>query len=272
MELAKIINNNTIIVYDLSQFDMHAIMHSGQVFRYFEINNGYELVVGSHFVHLYKDNDNIIIKCDDADYFFNYFDLSQDYNEIKKRIGENICFAPIIETSGGIRILKGEFIEMVISFIISANNNIKRFTKTLNLLSEKFGEKLKNGRYSFPALSDLQNIDESSFKEFGCGYRSSYLVKAIQQLKDLDLEFLKTLSNDQLMHVLLKIQGVGKKVASCIMLFCFHRLDIAPIDTWIHKAIDKLGDDKNLLLNHQYAGVYQQYVFHHLQYLKKDIS
>jgi len=270
--IAKIIDDNTIEVYDLAQFDMDAIMHSGQVFRYFDIEGGgYDLVVGDNFCVLKNDGDRVIIKCNDAKYFFEYFDLGRDYGVVKKIMDENICFAPIIKDSGGIRILKGEFVEMVISFIVSANNNIKRFKKTLNLLAEEFGRRLANGRYSFPDLAGLQKVKESDFNRMGCGYRSPYLVKTIERLKDMDYFYLKTLSNEQLMMELMQLYGVGKKVASCIMLFCFHRLDVAPVDTWINKAIEGLGEDKHFLINHKYAGIYQQYIFHYMQHLKKEI-
>jgi len=272
MKIAKIIDKNTIEVYDLSQFDLSAIMHSGQVFRYFEVGEDeYELVVGSHYAHMYRCDNKVVIKCSDADYFYQYFDFGTDYDVIKKEIACSESFASILKLSGGIRILKSDFFEMTISFIISANNNIKRFTKTLNLLAEKFGVKLENGRYSFPVLMQLEIATDNDFKEIGCGYRSVYLVKAIQQLKNLDYYMLQKLPNDELLKSLLRIQGVGPKVAACIMLFAFHRLDVAPIDTWITKALDSLGDDKKILLSHKFSGVYQQYIFHYLQHLKQII-
>jgi len=270
MEIAKIIDKNTIEVYDLSQFDVDAIMHSGQVFRYFITGeNECELVVGNNYAHINKQDDKVVIRCSDAEYFFEYFDLDTDYNSIKNELDGSKKFASVLKLSGGIRILKSDFFEMVISFIISANNNIKRFTKTLNLLADKFGNRLENKRYSFPILAQLERAVYDDFKEMGCGYRSTYLIKAIQQLKYLDYIVLSKLSNEVLLKQLLQIQGVGKKVASCIMLFAFHRLDTAPIDTWILKALDSLGDEKGILLNHKYAGVYQQYVFHYFQHLRQ---
>ncbi|MCL2591734.1 MAG: hypothetical protein FWD82_00070 [Defluviitaleaceae bacterium] len=275
MPIAKIIDDNTIEVYDLTQFDVDAIMHSGQVFRYFAIENGYQLIVGNHFADIVQDkNDNkIIIKCDNSTYFYNYFDFDTDYNAIKNSLSEYKKMIPAIKAGDGIRILKGEFVEMVLSFIISANNNIKRFTKTLNLLAERYGDKLAYGKYAFPALKQLKNVTEADFKELGCGYRSVYLVKAIEQLKNINIEQLKKLSNKELQKALCQITGIGPKVANCVMLFCgdFNRLDIAPQDTWINKALEQLGDDGEVLLNHKYAGIAQQYIFYFLQYLRKEI-
>ena len=272
--IAEIKDNNTIYVYDLTQFDPDAIMHSGQIFRYFECGQGagrYSLISGSNYAEIIKNGGKIIINCNDARYFFNYFDLQTDYNKIKEELKEFKQLKGAIGQGGGIRILRADFYETVLSFIISANNNIKRFTKTLNLMSEKYGTKLKNGLFGFPVPAQLSGVSEEDYKNLGCGYRSAYLVKAVRQLKDLDFNKLNLLPDDLLLKELTKIMGVGKKVAACIMLFAFHRLDVAPVDTWIQKALDNLADnDKKLLLEHKYAGVIQQYIYYYLQYLHKE--
>jgi len=273
MPIAQITNPTTIEVTDLTQFDIDAIMHSGQVFRYFVTDSGFELIVGNHYATITKRPDRVIIKCDNATYFYNYFDLGTDYNKIKQSLSQYKKLAHALDAGGGIRILKGEFVEMVLSFIISANNNIKRFTKTLNLLAELCGEKLSSGKHGFPTLEQLQNVTESDFKQLGCGYRSDYLTEAVKQLEEINLTTLKKQLNQELQKVLTQIKGVGPKVANCVMLFCgdFHRLDIAPQDTWILKAIEQLGEDKEAILKHKYAGVAQQYIFYYLQYLRKEL-
>ena len=271
---AKIINNNTIHVYDLSQFDTDAIMHSGQVFRYFKTDTGYQLISGKHFAEIIPQRDKVIIKCDDSSYWYNYFDLPTDYNEIKKELGVFEQLLPAIKLGGGIRILRGEFHEIVISFIISANNNIKRFTKTLNLLAEQYGDKLSNRLCAFPTLDQLTKVTAEDFKKLGCGYRSSYLVKAVKQLKEIDIELLRKMPTAELTKTLLQIQGVGKKVCACVELFAgdLHRLEVCPVDTWIQKALEQLGEtDKTAILNHKYAGVAQQYIFYYLQHLRKKL-
>ena len=419
--LAEIIDKNTIYVYDLTQFDPDAIMHSGQVFRYFDgsdagsniynINAGaadktysihntddktysihntddkiysfhnsddkiysfhnsdvrccvYRLIAGSNYAEIYKAslskpfdqaykniadayaNVNIteitgkhnadikkqhenktIIKCSDSEYFFNYFDLQTDYNQIKKELSHLSKFKNAIKAGGGIRILRAEFAETVISFIISANNNIKRFTKTLNLLAEKYGAKqsininaintintintISNSKtsgmnsknkqscsednsnsnnknscessginegqhkifFAFPTLNQLSAVTEQGFKDIGCGYRSGYLVKAVKQLQALNFDELNKLPDDLLKKELLKIQGVGPKVCSCIMLFCFHRLNTAPVDTWITKALNQLNDgEQKAIFGNKYAGVAQQYIFYYMQYLHKELA
>ncbi|MCL2756096.1 MAG: hypothetical protein FWE45_03560 [Firmicutes bacterium] len=278
-KIAEIIDDNTIHVYDLTQFNIDAIMHSGQVFRYFESVNGYDVVVGNNFAEIIKEDNRAVIKCNNARFFWSYFDLDTNYNVIKEQLLKYHSIKKIFETSnaGGIRILRAEFIETVISFIVSANNNIKRFTKTLNQLCEQFGTKLENGFFAFPTLEQLNNVTVSDFRALGCGYRSEHLVKAISQLGQphMQMEKLCKLDNYELSKTLQTLFGVGQKVAFCVMLFCgdFHRLDLAPQDTWIIKALNQLPkEDKEILLNHKYAGVAQQYIFYYLQHLKKELN
>ena len=348
-KIAEIKNESLVYVYDLSQFDISAIMHSGQVFRYWEREDGsFDLVVGSEFARIShleikeqrdkneqssKQEDDRVkiceICCSNANFFWRYFDLDTDYRLIKNKLVESDRrIEPMIIDGGGIRILHGGFVEMVISFIISANNNIKRFTKTLNSLSEKYGTKLgcvrdiagenmscdthttcKTGEnvssiedlYAFPTLKQLLCVAEEQFRELGCGYRRGYLVDAVSQLKNMSrggedgFEWLYDLPDEDLYAELIKIKGVGDKVARCVMLFAFHRLGIAPVDTWMERAVERFiskkdlyggegvlnGSEKNKRITPRrmaqlfegkfapYSGVAQQYLFYYWQYLGK---
>ena len=264
-------------MYDLTQFDADAIMHSGQVFRYFETSDGYEITAGENIAHLryIELNGKRIceIKSNDSGFFYNYFDFDTDYGSIKRDLLRHDCLVPAIMDGGGIRILRAPFVEMVVSFIISANNNIKRFTKTLNLLCERFGSPLGNGRFAFPTLDELCKIEAETFRELGCGYRGPYLVRAIEQLGRMDFADLEKLSDGDLYKELTALAGVGDKVVRCIMLFAFHRLNIAPVDTWIKKAIADLGCDQPIEeMFAPWAGVAQQYIFYYMQYLGKAIN
>lgn len=269
--IASIINKNTIYVYDLSQFDPYAILHSGQIFRFWEIENGWLVMSREHWAEIRTQADKIVITCDNAQYFYQFFDFDTDYSKIKFSLN-----APKLKNAlnygKGIRILKADFVEIVLSFILSANNNIKRFTKTLNMMCQEYGGLTECGQYSFPSLQQCENISLNDFKRFGCGYRSEYLISAIQSLKELKFEYLQQLSNFKLRQELLKLKGVGPKVVACIMLFAFHRLDVAPVDTWIKKAIAQLSEEEQKTILHgKYAGVAQQYIFYYLQHLQKEI-
>ena len=269
--IAKINNQFMICVDDLSQFDPYAILHSGQVFRYWQTEDGWLVMSGQHWANISVNHKQAIINCDNAEYFYQYFDFDTDYQVIK-----NTMTAPklynALNNGGGIRILHGDFVEMVLSFIISANNNIKRFTKTINQLCEEYGDMTHCGVHAFPTVSQCTIITEDDFKRLGCGYRAPYLVQAVQQLMKLDYNYLSELPNDKLRQELLKISGVGPKVAACIMLFAFHRLDVAPVDTWIKKAIAQLSpQEQKIILYGPYAGIAQQYIFYYLQHLHCEV-
>ena len=244
--LAKIINDKEIHVYDKSQFDWYAIRNCGQIFR-------------DPPCEIMEEADKIIIKATGdktAAWLWNFFDLDTNYSVVKDILSQHTVLRQPIEAGGGIRILRQPFIECVISFIISANNNIKRFSKTLGAIGEF-------------TLENLSRFTESDFKKIGCGYRAPYLVKAVKQLSTFSFQFsvLSMLSNDLLRKELMRLSGVGPKVADCVMLFAFHRLDIVPVDTWIKSAQEHIDFSQF----EQYAGVAQQYVFFYLQHLRKEL-
>ena len=235
---AKIIDNKTIHIFDKSQFDIFAIRNCGQIFR----DPPCEII---------DEHDFIVIKSTgarDSAWLWNYFDLETDYNEIKRDLAQFEALREPMELGGGIRILRQPFIECVISFIISANNNIKRFTKIIEQID----------------FDNLQKYSEDDFKKMGCGYRSGYLVKSVKMLYALDASQLAQLDNIVLRRELMKLAGVGPKVADCIMLFAFHRLDVVPVDVHIGRVV-------NYMPSHKYAGVAQQYVFYYVQHLKKNL-
>lgn len=247
--LAKIIDDRTIHVFDKSQFDWYAIRNSGQIFR-------------DPPCEITEQDDKLVIKATEgknSDWLWNYFDLCEDYTKIKIELKRFNSLHKPIDAGRGIRILRQPFIETVISFIISANNNIKRFTKTIEQID----------------FNNLEQYSEADFKKMGCGYRAPYLFRTVRQLKGMDIAELEKLDNESLKNMLLTLQGVGPKVCSCIMLFCgnFHRLDVAPVDTWIKKAIEQLGNDESdAIINHKYAGVAQQYIFYYMQHLRNTLE
>ncbi|MCL2228254.1 MAG: hypothetical protein FWC00_00320 [Firmicutes bacterium] len=239
--IAKITDDKTIVVYDKSQFDWYAIRNSGQIF------------VDPPCV-VTEESNKIVIKATgkkDSRWLFDFFDLGTDYNAIKKDLAGFGLLCDAMKFGFGIRILKQPFVSCAISFIISANNNIKRFAKTIEQID----------------FDDLEKYTVEDFARMGCGYRAPYLYNAVRQLKSMSFEELKTFDNARLRKTLMSISGVGPKVADCIMLFAFHRLDVAPVDTWIARA-----NLPQTIMGHRYAGVAQQYVFYYLQHLKKSLK
>jgi len=197
-----------------------------------------------------------------------WFDTETDWDAVRAELSKFPELHEPIRCAPGMQILKQPFVECVISFIVSTNNNIKRFTKTLAQMQLN--------------LDWLCAQTEEDFRRIGCGYRALYLVKAAGQLRDLDFNVLNKMDDDALYKELRKITGAGDKVVRCVMLFCFHRLHIVPVDTWIVKAYEAiLGSGDGLTPAKmaeqlqarwgRYAGVAQQYVFYYTQYLRKEL-
>ena len=255
-KIAEIIDEETVYVYDKSQFDAYAIRNCGQVFRDFDCV-------------IEETNDKIVIK-GDSEKLWEFFDLDTDYNEIKRELSKFDLIKAAVLAGGGIRILRQPFVPCVVSFIISANNNIKRFSKTI----EKIGEL---------SVKNLLRFSEEDFRRVGCGYRSAYLVKAVRQLAEVSSEEISKLDNECLYKELRKICGVGDKICRCVLLFCFHRLDVVPVDTWLEKVYRKVFNDEieksrvrmaEKLQQRwgKYAGVAQQYVFYYMQNLRGELK
>ncbi len=263
------VQKDKILVEDTQDFDISHILECGQVFTYKKNGeNDYDVYSLDKFANVKYDNNKYIISTYDPEYFIQYFDLDTDYEKIKKNISRNEYVIKAVKYGHGIRILKQSLLEVIIGFIISANNNIKRIMKTMQLLRE-YGEN-KGKYYSFPTLEKLHDITIDDFKTIGAGYRAQYLYCTIRQLDQVNLEETKKWDTQKLKKWLLSLCGVGPKVADCILLFGYGRCDCFPVDTWIEKVyIDifkkkenriKMSEDLVKYFDKN-AGYAQQYLF-----------
>lgn len=270
-------------------FEPKHIFECGQCFRWnLQEDGSYIGVFNKNVLSVKKDGDKIIFKgicngnienvCDE------YFDLSRDYNSIKKRLSSVDEFLKeSINYGSGIRILNQNLWECIISFIISANNNIPRIKKIIERISKEYGDKIlynEKEYYSFPTPEQLSKASIEDLRKLGLGFRDVRVYNTTKMIleKKLDLHKLKELKDsDRIREELLKLDGVGEKVADCIMLFStLKRLDVFPIDVWVRrvmnelyikaedetkinkKEIRKIADDKYKEL----AGIAQQYLFY----------
>ena len=256
----------------------------GQVFRYKPYEKGYLLISGDKICYIYKEGDDIVIQTEYKDYFYNYFDLSRDYFNIYNLAVNygNQTLKLSAESGKGIRILKQDAFEMLFTFIISQNNNIKRITATVEKLCEKVGKKLTSpfgDYYAFPTLEELSVLTDKDYKELGFGYRGKYFICLIENLKNgLSIERLKSYEDSKLYSELTSFCGVGDKVANCVMLFGFFRTKTFPVDTWIEKIYIEdfngtLKDRKKIsewFISefNEYSGYIQQYLFHYKRNIK----
>lgn len=265
------IEKNKITIYDTSDFNIEHILECGQVFRYKKLDNCYEVYSLNHKATIFSQK-VVTICCDDEKYFEKYFDLNRDYAKIKLALKKDGLLKHAIDFGYGIRILNQDRLEAIISFIISANNNIPRIKQIIENICRSYGEDMGD-YYAFPTLDRLASIPLEFFTNIKCGYRDRYLYNTIQMLSSIDLDYLNTLPTDKLKNELMKFYGVGSKVADCIMLYGFHRPDVFPTDTWIKKVyVDFCGGDghagekqvRSYFVNRykELSGYAQQYLFY----------
>lgn len=275
------IEKDKIIVTDANTFTPEGALASGQVFRFGQKENGVWWVNSDreHAEIESLDDKNYIIHTTNPNFFVKYFDFDTNYDMILSRLNKFEILHSALEYGKGVRLLRQPLAEVIINFIISANNNIPRIRNSVTLIAENFGEKTDWG-FAFPSLDKLTEATEQDFKNFGCGYRASYLVDTIKKLNEPDfLTNLKSMDTKSARKALLGLKGIGPKVADCILLFGLHKFDVFPVDTWIDKVYHE--DFNGMETNREKisdwfvqtfgmdSGYCQQYLFY---YKRKNIS
>lgn len=246
-----------MIIYN-DNLDLTQIANSGQCFRWVRVNNKvwkFPICDIWHIawhdennhskIHIAKENGSEA----DSDLVNDYFDADTDYRSIIREIPQDdLYLRDAAEQYSGIRILRQDLWEMIISFIISQNNNIPRIKKSIEKICNETGGK-------FPTFNDIQDMDLS---DKGLGYRDKYIKDACNFYSNWDWFEEKLPSRNNL----LEIYGVGNKVADCICLFGLHQLDSCPIDTWMKKIINtRYSGIQPKWMKSKYVGIFQQYVF-----------
>ena len=265
--------NNIIRVYDKTQFNPKDILECGQVFRYgLDKNNNYYVISKSYKATIIEKQDCYEIISNNPDYFISYFDLNTDYNKIKNYLRQNKILSPMIDFANGIRILKADPMEMIFSFTISQNNNIKRIKKIIEKLCT-LGSKNADGYQNFPTIEELYNAPIEFYSSLGAGYRDKFLKNLSISLREINFNNLQQLPTDDLYKYLISLNGVGPKVASCILLFGFGRTEKFPVDTWLEQVYyNHFSNEKRTRpqiqeyfenLFGEYSGIAQQYLFHY---------
>lgn len=263
--------------FGIDCFDIRQIANSGQCFRMKKHptkKNTFTVVAGGEYIEITQEENSreVILSCDTYAFknrWENYFDIQTEYQKFIDSIDqEDELLKSAVEYGRGIRILRQELWETIVSFVISQNNNIPRIKQSIELLCMKYGDRLdmKEGygqtepQYTFPSPEQLKDAD---FRECGVGYRDKYLESLVRNVLDGKIN-LRTLSSGDSDKNLRSIYGVGQKVADCIRLFGMHEIDAFPVDTWINRIIKKKYDGKFPVEKYDgYAGVIQQYMFYY---------
>ncbi len=271
MEYICIENENSVVAEGVKDLDLAQTLDCGQSFRWSEQEDGsFCGVAFGRSVSVKLDGDKLTIfnatKEDFINIWYDYFDLGLDYGEVRKTISKiNPMLEQMAKYAPGIRILRQEPYEALCTFIISQNNNIKRIKGIVSRLCESFGKRLSDGTYAFPTPEKMASLSAEDLAPLRAGFRNRYLIDAAQKvcLGEVNLELCKTLDYEQARKELMKITGVGTKVADCTLLFGMHRIEAFPIDVWMKRAMEKLFPDMTADDFGQYAGIAQQYIFHY---------
>ena len=269
-------------------FDILQIADSGQCFRMNQIKTptgkiGYEMIAyGKYLVLEQIEEDEVEFYCSGEEYhelWEDYFDLSYDYESLVNSLieGEDPFLKEAAAYGRGIRILKQEPFEAMISFIISQNKNIPAIRSGIEALCARYGERIvveekgEKEYYAFPTPEALAKADKEELRRLKMGYRDEYIISAAKAVMngDIDLEYLKQIGFDEAVKALKGVHGIGDKVANCISLYGLHHIEGFPVDVWIKRVIDEIYHnkfDKDQYCG--YAGIVQQYMFYYIRYLK----
>ncbi len=273
------------ILENVQSFEPVHIFECGQCFRWNkQENNSYTGIVKNNVINVKKENERVIFtgNCNEdiKTICIDYFDLNKNYENIKTELSKiDNYLANSIKYGNGIRILHQDLWETLISFIISANNNIPRIKTIIERISKTYGNKLifqDKEYYAFPTPEELANVTVQDFRNLGLGFRDVRVYETVQKTlrKEIDLEQLeKEKDAETLRNKLLEIPGVGHKVADCIMLFSLKRYEVFPVDVWVRRVISELYFENieqkpqtiQKFAKEQYgnlAGLAQQYLFY----------
>ncbi len=270
----------------INDFNLKDTLMSGACFRAtLESDGSFTNILRDRIINIRQIGDELIVKSNKLDNLSNvireYFDLDRDYNIINKELIQvDPGLKDVIECCRGYHILNQDPFEMCISYIISQNNNVKRISASINKLCELYGQKVYfDGKvyFLFPTYEKLKELKADDLAELKIGFRDKYIIDFLnkyESFNDLD-----NLSTPDAFNKLLTVKGIGPKVASCILLFGYKRLDVFPIDTWVKQFVSnryEVKDDfktiENLAINKygKYSGLAIQYMYHYNRNINEE--
>ena len=275
-----------IILKDIENFDPKDIFECGQAFRWYrEEDDSYTTVAYGKVLNVKKEGRDVVLyptnREDFDNIWFHYFDLKRDYSPIKKSLSVDPILEEAIGFGPGIRILNQEPFEILISFIISANNQIPRIKKSIEAIALNYGEKIDtelNTReyWAFPQAKTIENAVLEEFNSLTkVGFRGQRVIatSSIIANGELELQPIFSMTRDEGKIELMKLPGVGPKVSDCVLLFGFDKDEAFPVDVWVKRVMEYfyLKEDTNVkhIGEHgarifgKLAGFAQQYLFYY---------
>ncbi len=267
-------------------FNLKYTLECGQCFRWKNIDDYYVGVIKDRVIKIRQDGDYIYVRSNEEKdlekVVKDYFELEKDYKSIEERISVvDEYVKKALKNTSGMRHLKQDFFETIISYIISANNNIPRISKSVNEISRKYGKKIEFDEeeyYLFPTPEQLKDVTVDDYRACGVGFRDKYIFNTVKRInnKEIDLLKMQEMDTQSLRKELLSLMGIGPKVADCILLFSCQRQEVFPIDVWVERVMKKLYfNDKDVskkeILKYASdkfrddAGIIQQHLFYNIR-------
>ena len=263
------IDENKIVFSDINTLNIALTLDCGQAFRWTQKENGmWHGVAFGKSVDIKQTDDGMIIygkiDKDDISLWTRYFDLERDYKQICENLKSDKWLDSAINKYSGIRILHQDTWETLCSFIISQNNNIPRIKGIIERLCMTFGDELGNGDYTFPSADTLADKTVEDLAPLRSGFRAKYIIDAAQKVADgtVNLNSLINVDIDTAREELIKIKGVGAKVAECTLLYGCGRVDAFPVDVWVRRIMSELYPEGLPACTAGVEGIAQQYLFH----------
>lgn len=261
------VKNNDIILSE-KDFGLDDTLDCGQAFRWKKIDSDYKCTYEGSFLNNYlrisEISDGLFIlhnvsEEDFLDRWLDYFDLSTDYSTLKEMFSEDETLSAACKFANGIRLLKQDSWECLISFIISQNNNIPRIKGIIDRLCESYG--------GFPTAEQMKGVTADDLSYLRSGFRGKYLSDAVGCVNSgkISLSDIAHSPIDKAREALRLIKGVGPKVAECVLLFGMHRTEAFPVDVWIKRVLEEYYPNGFPEFARENAGIAQQYLFHYIR-------
>lgn len=239
--------NNAIEFNNIGSFSLKNTLDCGQCFRWEEQVDGSYLGIVKNSVVKASQTGNVLKLEELSQNSINkedwqeYFGFDTDYVTIESKLKSDDLLTRAYKLSPGIRILKQDPWEALISFIISQNNNIPRIKKIIKSLCQAAGQEIISGMFKFPTPQQILNLSNEKLESIKSGFRAKYIKNAAELVMNgtVSLKELAAKPNDEALDELIKIKGVGVKVGSCVLIYGFNKLDVVPVDVWVKRGIDK---------------------------------
>jgi N-glycosylase/DNA lyase len=277
-------DNDSLIFHHLTHFSLSQCLCCGQAFRWKLQGSGFRGVALGYAVYAEQNGQDLTLKGvpkSAAPDFIRYFDLERDYGAIQASYINDPFLTEGIRYAEGLRVMRQPFFETLISFIISANNNVGRISRIIDTLCEKYGEPLEGGN-DFPTPEKLAALTPEELKACGTGYRADYIIGTAKMVCDgFDLDMVANMPYEQARLKMTELPGVGLKVADCAALYGMGFLKAFPLDVWMRRVIcgvynydgknDKALRDFVDTTFGENAGIAQQYLFHYARHHKDTV-